>query len=91
MTDEERLQEVTQMLLLVRDNLFKGMSKSIQKLQARSINEVLHLPNYIKTIEPIKKWQSLTHDEVNSWELPDCPTVFEFAQFIEAKIKEKNT
>jgi hypothetical protein len=38
-----------------------------------------------------KEWVGLTHDEVNSWELPDSPTVFEFAQFVEAKLKEKNT
>jgi hypothetical protein len=41
MTDEQRLQVITDQLILVRDNLFRGMSKSIQKLQARSINEVL--------------------------------------------------
>jgi hypothetical protein len=35
-------------------------------------------------------WGGLTHEEVNSWELPDMPTVFEFAKFIEAKLKEKN-
>jgi hypothetical protein len=38
-----------------------------------------------------KPWVGLTHEEVNSWELPDRPTVFEFAKFIEAKLKEKNT
>ena len=37
-----------------------------------------------------KDWQGLTKDEVDGWELPDRPTVFEFAKFIEAKIKEKN-
>jgi len=37
-----------------------------------------------------REWVWLTKDEANSWELPDCPTVFEFCQFIEAKIKEKN-
>jgi len=36
------------------------------------------------------KWVGLTDDEVNCWELPDTPTVFEFAKFIEAKLKEKN-
>jgi len=36
-------------------------------------------------------WYGLTKEEVDSWELPDCPTVFEFVQFIEAKLKEKNT
>jgi hypothetical protein len=45
----------------------------------------------VYTAPPKKEWVGLTHDEVNSWELPDCPTVFEFAQFIEAKLKEKNS
>jgi hypothetical protein len=49
MTEEQRLQAITEMLILVRDNLFRGMSKSIQKLQARSINEVLELPNYTES------------------------------------------
>ena len=39
---------------------------------------------------PQRTWQGLTHEQVDSWELPDCPTVFEFAQFIEAKLKQKN-
>ena len=52
MTDEQRLQQFTELLLLVRDNLFRGMSKSIQKLQARSINEILNLPNHVHTIDP---------------------------------------
>jgi len=38
-----------------------------------------------------REWVGLTKDQVDSWELPDLPTVFEFAQFIEAKLKEKNT
>ena len=42
------------------------------------------------TEPPQKEWVGLTKDEVDSWELPDSPTVFEFAQFIEAKLKEKN-
>jgi hypothetical protein len=37
-----------------------------------------------------REWVGLTKEEVDSWELPDCPTVFEFVQFIEAKLKEKN-
>ena len=49
MTDEQRLQMITEQLILVRDNLFRGMSKSIQKLQARSINEVLELPNHTQS------------------------------------------
>jgi hypothetical protein len=43
-------------------------------------------PNYT---EP-KEWVGLTHDEVNKWELPESPTVYEFAQFVEAKLREKN-
>jgi hypothetical protein len=59
MTDEQRLQIITEQLILVRDNLFRGMSKSIQKLQARSINEVLELPNHTQSPptqqEPVAK------------------------------------
>jgi hypothetical protein len=49
MTDEERLQMITEQLLIVRDNLFRGLSKSMQKLQAKSINEVLELPNFTES------------------------------------------
>jgi len=52
MTDEQRLQAITEQLLIVRDNLFRGMSKSMQKLQARSINEVLELPNFTQSPQP---------------------------------------
>jgi hypothetical protein len=38
-----------------------------------------------------KPWVGLTKDDVESWDLPVNPTVFEFVQFIEAKLKEKNT
>ena len=50
------------------------------------------VPNYCTHEETRdnSSWVGLTHDEVNSWELPDSPTVFEFAQFIEAKLREKN-
>jgi hypothetical protein len=50
----------------------------------------IEIEQFIKIASP-RQWVGLTKDEVNSWELPDCPTVFEFAQFIEAKLKEKNT
>jgi hypothetical protein len=49
MTDEQRLQLITEQLIIVRDNLFRGLSKSMQKLQAQSINEVLELPNYTQS------------------------------------------
>lgn len=49
MTYEQRLQMITEQLILVRDNLFRGLSKSMQKLQARSINEVLELPNHTQS------------------------------------------
>jgi len=41
--------------------------------------------------ETQKPWVGLTQIDVDSWDLPDHPTVFEFAQFVEAKLKEKNT
>jgi hypothetical protein len=47
-----------------------------------------HTPLY--TAPPQREWVGLTDDEVNKWELPESPTVYEFAQFVEAKLKEKN-
>lgn len=38
-----------------------------------------------------KVWVGLTHEEIDSWKLPDTPTVAEFAWFVEIKLKEKNT
>jgi hypothetical protein len=40
--------------------------------------------------ETQKPWVGLTKIDVDSWDLPDRLTVFEFAQFIEAKLKEMN-
>jgi len=45
----------------------------------------------VKCSEPIRDWIGLTKDEVDLWQLPKSPTVFEFCQFVEAKVKEKNT
>ena len=94
MTDEERLHMITEQLIIVRDNLFRGMSKSMQKLQARSINEVLELPNF--TESPQRTWVGLTDEEIEEvWEqvessdFLDC--VHPLARAIEAKLKEKNT
>ena len=42
------------------------------------------------TAPPKKEWVGLTKDEVNNWELPELPTVYEFAKFVEAKLKDKN-
>jgi hypothetical protein len=91
MTDEQRLQMITEQLLIVRDNLFRGMSKSIQKLQARSINEVLELENF--TQSPQRIWVGLTEDEILSISV-DCASTHQhtdihFARAIEAKLKER--
>ena len=87
MTDEQRLQAITEQLLFVRDNLFRGMSKSMQKLQAKSINEVLELPNF--TESPQRTWVGLTDEEMK---LID-PDGFEdnLPQMIQQALKEKNT
>ena len=37
-----------------------------------------------------KEWVGLTKEEVENWNLPEGATVFEFVQFVEAKLKEKN-
>ena len=87
MTDEQRLQMITDQLILVRDNLFRGMSKSIQKLQARSINEVLELENF--TESPQRTWVGLTDAEKESlWERGGNTFLIEK---VEALLKEKNT
>ena len=98
MTEEQRLQAITEMLILVRDNLFRGMSKSIQKLQARSINEVLELPNY--TESPQRPWVSLTDEEINAnrtlryhFSLNNGPVTragIAVVETIEAMLKAKN-
>ena len=92
MTDEERLQAITEQLIIVRDNLFRGMSKSMQKLQAKSINEVLELPNFIES--PQRTWVGLTDKEKSElWEVSRAalPRYATYASLVEAKLKEKNT
>lgn len=95
MTDEERLHMITEQLLIVRDNLFRGMSKSIQKLQARSINEVLELPNF--TESPQRTWVDLTDgeiiaiDETTPTDANGVHPPIDFARAVLAKSKEKNT
>lgn len=41
MTHKDRADAYKAMLLLIHDNLRKGMSKSIQRLQAAAITEIL--------------------------------------------------
>ena len=95
MTDEQRLQMITEQLLIVRDNLFRGMSKSIQKLQARSINEVLELENY--TQSPQRTWVGLTEKDICEAAVKSQDGIsprddtLRFAIAIEAKLKEKNS
>jgi hypothetical protein len=88
MNDEERLHMITEQLLIVRDNLFRGMSKSIQKLQARSINEVLELENFTQSAQ--RTWVGLTDKEIDHF----CHLAYtgdeELVLTIQAKLKEKN-
>ena len=90
MSDEERLHMITEQLLLVRDNLFRGMSKSIQKLQARSINEVLELENFTRS--PQRTWGGLTDEEMQAVvdAQPLVSSINVYFKAIEAKLKEKN-
>ena len=88
MTDEQRLQMITEQLILVRDNLFRGLSKSMQKLQARSINEVLELPNH--TQSPQRTWVGLTDEEISEL-IRATHNTGSFVRAIEAKLKERNT
>ena len=91
MTDEQRLQAITEMLILVRDNLFRGMSKSIQKLQARSINETLGLQNFIES--PPRPWVGLTDEDLEFWteELGQGELGKGVIRAVSDHLKEKNT
>jgi hypothetical protein len=92
MTDEQRLQLITEQLIIVRDNLFRGLSKSMQKLQAKSINEVLGLPNYTESSQ--KPWVGLTESErrlINYQWQDGNGTATEIMDLVEAKLEEKNT
>ena len=95
MTDEERLQMITEQLILVRDNLFRGMSKSMQKLQARSINEVLELPNH--TQSPQRTWVGLTDEEIDqglvrtNYAMQTAGAWRDGVEWAVKQLKEKNT
>jgi hypothetical protein len=89
MTDEQRLQMITEQLLIVRDNLFRGMSKSMQKLQAKSINEVLELPNF--TESPQRTWVGLSVFEINDLVSDTERGLYDLVERVEANCKEKNT
>ena len=43
------------------------------------------------TTAPQREWVGLTDEEINSWDLPVLPTVAEFARFVEATLRSKNT
>jgi uncharacterized iron-regulated protein len=94
-TDEQRLQMITDQLILVRDNLFRGMSKSIQKLQARSINEVLELENFTRS--PQRTWVELTDEEIDQglcrtpYAMKTAEAWREGVRWAYHQLKEKNT
>jgi hypothetical protein len=72
----------------MHQNKFTGKTTIIWDLGLATPNQNWK-PLY--THPPQRTWVGLTKDEVDSWNLPDHPTVFEFAQFIEAKLKQLNT
>ena len=38
-----------------------------------------------------REWVGLTDEDIESWDLPVLPTVAQFARFVEAKLRSKNT
>ena len=105
MHQDDEINTYRMTLLCIRDGLQQGMSKSIQKLQAREINDVLGLPSFAsyRTSPPAQRtWVGLTRAERFEIEKAmskyydyqhECKTVClpEFARAIEAKLREKNT
>ena len=56
------------------------------KIMGPNLEGMLNAAGFYKR----REWVGLTKEEVETWELPVSPTVYEFAQFVEAKLKEKN-
>ena len=81
-------------LLCIRDGLQQGMSKSIQKLQAREINDVLGLPSFAsyRTSPPAQRtWVGLTDEEKRQiFEREDYQGWLDYINAIEAKLRSKN-
>ncbi|MEN9588589.1 MAG: hypothetical protein RLZZ481_375 [Pseudomonadota bacterium] len=48
------------------------------------------LRDKLAAMQQPREWQELTRGEIESWDLPEKPTVAEFVWFVESKIKEKN-
>ena len=71
------------------ENHFQTFAQMSAEEQDEFLDNEECAPLYTST-QPHKPWVGLTQIDVDSWDLPDHPTVFEFAQFIEAKLKEKN-
>jgi len=68
----------------------KALRQTIEEAEKRGQDIGGHMFDAAR-VAAQREWVGLTKEEVNSWELPHRPTVFEFAQFVEAKLKEKNT
>ena len=71
------------------ENHFQTFAQMSAEEQDEFLDNEECAPLY-KSTQQKKPWVGLTQIDVDSWDLPDRPTVFEFAQFIETKLKEKN-
>jgi hypothetical protein len=65
-----------------------GFPWSIEGREWRTVSDT-YRPLYLSP--SVKEWRNFTKEEVNSWDLPGSPTVFEFVCFVYKKIKEKNS
>lgn len=68
MHQDDEINTYRMTLLCIRDGLQQGMSKSIQKLQAREINDVLGLPSFAsyRTSPPAQR-KPLTDAQINAF------------------------
>ena len=72
------------------DKTFAAIEKLKEiELELHRLKNALEMMNRAHEVK--KEWVGLTKEEVENWNLPEGATVFEFVQFVEAKIKEKNT
>ena len=96
MHQDDEINTYRMTLLCIRDGLQQGMSKSIQKLQAREINDVLGLPSFAsyRTSQPASKpWVGLTDEEIEQGLKESWVTEQAWQSAVwwaEAKLKDKN-
>jgi hypothetical protein len=74
----------------LRDYLKEAIVPLIEQVLVKKLGQAMEFTVDQKLLSPRRKWIEITKGEIDSWDLPDKPTLAELVWFIESKIKEKN-